>query len=543
MLLIDKLIKNLKSEFPEIKEENLQFPSEFGDICCNICFSEARKKKTNPIKLAEETIKKLKLPKEFEKVEARNGYLNFFLNYKEIFDYILNQKIKKKGKEKIMIEFSNPNPCKAMHLGHARTTFLGDSVSRILNILGYNIIRANYYNDLGKQVAKEIVAFEKYGLKNKGKIDHKLAELYAKLHNEKNQEEINEKAQEILKDLETKGKYKSIWKKIVNSALKGFNETYNKLRIKFDVVFFESNFREKGKQITKKLLDKGFGFEDKGAIITDLEKYGIPNIVVLKKDCTGLYITADLALSIHKFEKYKLSKSIWVVGSDQKTYFRQLFKILELLNYKWYKNCIHMDYNLVNLKGKKMSSRAGKYILLDDLVNDLIKRGEKEVKKRGEKDQKKIKKIANKIGVGALKYEILKVERNKTIDFDPDKAISFEGNTGPYLQYMAVRCNSILRKIRKIKKEKIKEINEFEKLLLRKFLEFQIVVEKSGTQFKPNLICNYAYELATLFSKFYENCKVIGSENEGFRINLVRKTKEILETCLNLLGIEVPEKM
>ena len=545
MRLIEKLIKKLKLEFPDIKEENFKFPSEFGDISCNICFVEAKKRKLNPIELSKEIQKKIKLPKEFEKVESVKGYLNFYLDYKKIFNKILKEKRKKtKKREKIMVEFSHPNPCKAMHIGNTRTTFLGDSISEILIFLGHNIIRANYYNDLGKQVAKEIIALEKYGLKKKGKIDHELAEIYTKLHQEKNQEQIDEKAQQILNDLETKQKYKELWRKVVDYSIKGFSESYKKLGVKFDVVFFESKFREGGKKIGRELLDRGIGFKEEGAIVVDLEKYNLPNAVVLKKDGSGLYITSDLALTIHKFEKFNLSKSIWVVGNDQDTYFKQLFKIFELLGYKWYRDCVHMNYNLINFKGKRMSSRAGKYILVDDLVEELIRHAEKEVKERNRNlPENQVKEIAEKIGIGALKYEILKVDRNKVIDFEPERAIAFEGNTGPYLQYMVVRCNSILRKAEKSRKRVVGEINEFEKNLLRKFLEFPIVVEKSGVQLKPNLICNYTYELATEFSKFYENCKVIGDKHEGFRLELVKKTKEILENCLNLLRIEVPERM
>jgi len=542
MEFVGKLIEALKLEFPKIKENNFIFPSEFCDIACNICFSEAKNRNLSPQQLAEEIAGKIKLPKEFEKVEAAKGYLNFYLNYSEISERILKSKIEKIYKGNVMVEFSQPNPCKAMHLGHARTTFLGDSISKILEFLGYKVIRANYYNDLGKQVAKEILAYKKYGLKREKKIDHELAEIYARLHSEKN-EEIEREAQKILYSLENENKYREIWKEIVTSAVKGFEETYKKLNIKFDVNFFESEFREKGKKIANILVEKGIAHREGNAIIADLEKHGLPNIVVVREDGTGLYITSDLALTIYKFEKFNLEKSIWVVGAEQNTYFKQLFKILELLGCEWYNKCKHVGYGVITFKGSKMSSRAGKYILLDDLIDELIERAKEEVRKRGEENEKKISEIAKKIAVGALKYEILKVERNKTIDFNPERAILFEGNTGPYLQYSVVRCNSILKKYKGSVDYKASKINEFEKALLRKFLEFLEVVREGASQLKPNLICNYAYELATIFSKFYENCKVLGSENESFRVALVMKTKEILEKCLDLLGIEVPEKM
>ncbi len=546
MLLIKKLVKELKKEFPEIKEENFQFPGRFGDISCNICFIKGTKIGKNPREIASEEIKKIELPEEFEKVEEKNGYLNFYFNYKKIGENILKKfKNKPKTKKRIMVEFSNPNPCKAMHIGHARTTFLGDSIARILKFQGNKIIKANYYNDLGKQVAKMILAMQKYKLKNRKKVDHELADIYAKLHKEVGKETLNKKSQEILYELENKtGKFKSEWKFVVKNAINSFEETYKILGIKFDVYFYENKFKEEGKKIALKLLKKGFAFEHDGSVVINLEKYSLSNTILIRSDNTTLYLTPDLALTLYKFKKFNLDSSIWVVGSEQNLHFKQLFKILEILGYNWAKNCKHMNYGIVTLQGSKMSSRSGEYILLDDLVDELIRKGVKEVKKRNpDLSEEKINRIAEKIGVGALKYDILKVDRNKNVDFNPDKAIKFEGNTGPYIQYTVVRCNSILRKSFKKRKIEIRGINAYEKELLKKFLEFSEVVEKSRENMKVNLICNYAFELSTIFSRFYENSKVIGSKEESFRIELVKKTKEELESCLNLLGIEVPDKM
>jgi arginyl-tRNA synthetase len=330
----------------------------------------------------------------------------------------------------------------------------------------------------------------------------------------------------------------------VQNAIKGFEETYKNLGIKFDVCLYENEFKNEGKKIAGELLNKGFGFEHDGSVVIDLEKYGLPNTVLVRSDKTSLYLTSDLALTVYKFKKFKLNESIWVVGSEQNLHFKQLFKILEILGYKWATNCKHMNYGIVTLHGSKMSSRSGEYILLDDLVDEIIEKGIEEVNKRNSGlSEDKIKEISKKIGIGALKYDILKVDRNKNVDFNPSKAIKFEGDTGPYLQYTIVRCNSILRNINKKRKIEIKEINNYEKELLKKFLEFSEVIERSNENMRPNLICNYAFELATSFSKFYENCKVIGDKEEGFRLGLVKKTKEVLEICLGLLGIEVPDKM
>lgn len=554
--IIKKLAKELKTEFPDIKEENFQFPGKFGDISCNICFIEAKKKGINPSKLALDKFKKVLniLPVDFVNfVSVDGGYINFKFNYPELSKLIFKEEFKKSGKkEKIMVEFSNPNPCKAMHIGNSRSTFIGDSLSRILKYCGNDVIKANYYNDLGKQVAKTVLAVDKYGLKKNKKIDHELAEIYAKLHAEGSKEELDNTSQKILYELENKtGKFRNEWKEVVKMATEGFEETYKNSKIEFDVYFYESDFKEEGKKLSQKLLKQGYAFENEGAIVINLEKEDptIPNTILIRSDKTGVYLTSDISLTIHKFKKFKLDKSIWVVGADQNNHFRQLFKILKLLGCKWTKNCEHVNYGLITLKGSKMSSRSGEFILIDDLIEEINEKARKEVRKRNpDLDEEQILKITKKIGLGALKYDILKIERNKNVDFNPDKAIQFEGNTGPYIQYMAVRCNSILKNVktnvRRVKKdEKITQVNEYEKELMKKFLEFEEVLNRTARQLKPNLLCNYAFELATAFSKFYENCKVIGSYEENFRLKLVEKTKEILEICLNLLGIEVPEKM
>ena len=554
--IIKKLAKELKTEFPNIKEENFQFPGKFGDISCNICFIEAKKKGINPSKLALDKFKKVLniLPVDFVNfVSVDGGYINFKFNYPELSKLIFKEEFKKSGKkEKIMVEFSNPNPCKAMHIGNSRSTFIGDSLSRILKYCGNDVIKANYYNDLGKQVAKTVLAVDKYGLKKNKKIDHELAEIYAKLHAEGSKEELDNTSQKILYELENKtGKFRNEWKEVVKMATEGFEETYKNSKIEFDVYFYESDFKEEGKKLSQKLLKQGYAFENEGAIVINLEKEDptIPNTILIRSDKTGVYLTSDISLTIHKFKKFKLDKSIWVVGADQNNHFRQLFKILKLLGCKWTKNCEHVNYGLITLKGSKMSSRSGEFILIDDLIEEINEKARKEVRKRNpDLDEEQILKITKKIGLGALKYDILKIERNKNVDFNPDKAIQFEGNTGPYIQYMAVRCNSILKNVktnvRRVKKdEKITQVNEYEKELMKKFLEFEEVLNRTARQLKPNLLCNYAFELATAFSKFYENCKVIGSYEENFRLKLVKKTKKILEICLNLLGIEVPEKM
>jgi len=564
--MLSKIIENLSSCMkeiaPEVSKENFQFPGKFGDISCNIAFASAKKIGKNPIAYSEELSKQIEsnLPTFIEKVDSKGGYLNFFIDYSQLFELILkDEEIPKTGK-KILIEFSNPNPCKAMHIGHARTTLLGDSISEILRFRGNEAIRANYYNDLGKQFAKAVFAVKTYGLNPDKKPDHALADIYVQLHKDiKEHPEYEKEIQDILNRLERNDHaLNELRQRVLDGAMKGFMQTYKKLSVNFDINFFESNYREDGKNIAREIEKKGFAFySDEGTLVANLEKSGLPNTVLLRSDGTGLYITSDLSLAISRFEKYKLDECVWVVGADQNLYFQQLFKIFELLGYPFAKKCFHMSYGMVTLQGSKMSSRAGEFILLDELMDEVIDRAKEEVRKRHEDiDEKEVEKIASMIGIGALKYEILKVDRNRNVDFNPGKALQFEGNTGPYVQYMTVRCGAILKKAPGKPQpdcncgDKCAELDfssynptDHEKNLLRKFMEFSIATQKSAEQLKPNTICNYAFELATIFSQFYENCKVIGTDEEPYRLLLVQKTKETLEKCLGLLRIEVPERM
>ncbi|MGC9310206.1 MAG: arginine--tRNA ligase [Candidatus Aenigmatarchaeota archaeon] len=557
--LIDSLISALQEDIPEIRRENFKFPGNFEDvdISCNISFVLAKKQGRDPFEVSAEISDKIVsklpdtfLPLVFHKEGKQSPYLNFYLDYSKLFEGIVRKSGPKTASKTVLVEFSNPNPCKAMHIGNARTTVLGDSISEILGFCGRNVIRANYYNDLGKQFAKVVFAVRKYGVGGEGKFDHILAKIYVRLHEDmKAHPEWEGEIQALLNRLEANDPALEEERKFVlEGVVKAFGGTYERLGIDFDVYFYESKFREKGKEIAKLLEKKGHAFySDEGTLVAGLEKSGLPNIVLLRSDGTGLYITADLALAIHRFEEFGLDECVWVVGSEQNLYFKQLFKVLELLGCPFADRCTHMSYGMVTLEGSKMSSRSGEFILLDEMIDEIIERAKGEVLQRHpDMPEDEVSALGEKIGVGALKYDLLKVDRFKNVDFNPQKAVQFEGNTGPYIQYMVVRCRAILRKAGGQKREAADRNynpNDHEKALLRKFIEFGAVAERAAGELKPSLVCNYAFELATVFSRFYENCKVIGSEEESFRLRLVEKTKEMLETCLGLLRIEAPEVM
>jgi arginyl-tRNA synthetase len=558
--LLEKVVKEVDLE------KSLEIPPqpEFGDLASNICFSLAKKLKKPPQKIAEELSSKIKIPKDsmISKVEAKAGYINFFFDFRKVSKLILKKILTEKEKfgrsnlgkrRKVMVEFSQPNPVHPMHIGHSRSTFLGDSLANN-DSLGYRVIRANYMNDTGLQVAKLVTAYLLWakGKKPEGKPDMWLWKFYVKFHEEGEENpELEEKARETLRkfEIEHDRKITKVWNTVVKWCIEGFKETYRNLGIEFDVYLFENRFRNRGKKLVKEAIKKGVAFKSEdGAIVADLEKHGLPNCVILRSDGTGLYATSDLGMTVYKFNKYKLHESIWVVASAQNLYFKQLFKILELLGYPWVDRCRHFSFDLIHLPEGKMSSRKGRAVMIDEVITKLTETVLEEVEKKNPKLSKKEKlRIAKKVAIGAFKYNILKVEPHKTITFDWKRMLSLEGNTGPYLQYAHVRAERILQKAGRWKKNySSEELKDQEKILIKKLAQFPKIVEQAGKDMRPHYICNYAHDLAEAFSDFYHACPVLKAETEelkNFRLTLVNAVKITLKNCLSLLGIETPKRM
>jgi len=557
-----KIVEILRNVGYEISEKEIEEPPkrEFGDYSFP-CFNLAKKLNVNPIELAREITRKIPVDRYpfLLKVEAINGYVNFFIYWEKMASEILSETLSMKkleigNKEKVMIEFSQPNPVHSMHIGHARGTFIGDALSRIFEFSNFNVIKANLMNDTGLQVAKLVTAYLLWynGKRPDKKPDYWLWEIYVKFHEEaKKDPNLEEKAREILRkyEIEKDKEIIKVWNRVVNWCVKGFKGTYKKLKIKFDVWFYEHDFREAGKNIVYQALAKNVAFKSEdGTIVAKLEDYGLPNCVILRSDGTGLYFTSDLGLTVHKFEKFKLDKSIWVVSSQQSLYFKQLFRFLELFGYEWAKNCYHCAFEHVNLPEGKMSSREGRAVLLDEVISMLEKKAKEEVEKRNpKKSKRKIASVARKIAIGALKYSILKIQPEDQIIFEWERMLKLEGNTGPYIQYACTRCKGILKKVKKIKRNLTpKRLTEEEALLIKKIGEFPYLIQKIVKEMKPYYLANYLYELSTIFNNFYEKVPVVKEEDEevrNFRLTLVEAVEKTLKIGLSLLGIEVPEFM
>lgn len=550
-----EIIAKLVAKQVDLKKEDvenlIEIPpdSKLGDFSFP-CFSLARVLKKSPQQIASELASKIKPEKEIEKIQAAGAYINFFIDKKYLATSVL--KIDKKFgrssiKEKVMVEYETPNTNKPLHVGHLRNSSIGMSVSNILEFLGNKVIRADLFNDRGVHICKSMYALEFLSKKKAPdeKSDHFVGDLYV-LFNKKAREnpELEKKALGMLQKWEA-GDKKTLasWKKIDKWATEGIKETDRVFGNKFDVYFRESDFYKKAKPVIDKAVAKGFVKEKEEGFVADLEPE-LPNKVILRKDGTSIYITNDLALVPHKFEKYKIDKSFWVVGNEQDLYFKQLFKIFEKIGYPWVKNCRHISYGMVNLPEGKMKSREGKVVDADDLIQETSKLAREELEKRYKLSKSELDRRSLKIALAAIKYTLIKIDSSKDMTFDPNEAISFEGDTGPYLQYSYARASSILKKAGKKKgKIQIKSIEPAEFELIKKLLAFPGIVQQAYSHLSPHLISNYSFQLAQSFNEFYHACPVIKSEQEAFRLELVKKFRIVIKASLNLLGIDVLEEM
>jgi len=565
-MLRDEVLKVLKNVVKGIDlEKTLETPPDpkFGDLASNVCFSLSKKLKKAPHVIAEEIIKEIKIPKgsSITKVEAKAGYINFFFDYSRIAKLSLKKILKEKNsygasktgkKKRIMVEFAHPNTHKGFHIGHLRNICIGESVSRILEFTGHKVVRTNYQGDIGPHVAKCLWGFinlheRKAPKKNKGDW---LGEVYAEAARKFNEnDKVKQEVMEINKKLYARDKeYLKLWRMTRKWSLDDFDEIYKELGTKFDKLYFEAEVEKRAIEISKKLLKKGIAKLSEGAIIIDLSKHDLGIYVLLTKEGNPLYESKDLALAEQQFSDFKINKCIHVVGAEQKFYFQQLFKVFELIGSPGAGKSQHLVYELVTLKKGKMSSRLGTIVLYNQLKDEMLKKTLKEIETRNPKISKKKKlDLAKKIGLGALKYGMLRISFDKLLVFDMEEALQLEGNTGPYLQYAHTRCDGILKKAKKWKQNFENEnlLNE-EKKIIKKLIEFPDLVGQTLKDLKPHYICNYAYDLANIFSEFYHACPVLKAETKklrGFRLTLVKATKITLKNSLSLLGIDTPEKM
>jgi len=531
---------------------------EMGDLAFP-CFELAKKRKSNPAGLASDIALKLRPTGVLGKIAAMGPYVNFYADWERLGELVLKQALKEnekygsssRQKKKIMVEFAHPNTHKTFHIGHLRNITLGESLSRILDFAGNDVIRANYQGDIGPHVARCLWGILHLGLKepkeNKGKW---LGDIYAAMGKKAADPKVDAGIRQINRDLYAgKPDILKLWQKTRKWSLDYFDGIYKDFGVRFDRLYFESEVEKPGVKLAKKLLDEKTAKLSDGAIIMDLEEYGLGIFVLLSQDGTPLYSIKDFILADLQEKEFKPDRIVHIVGSEQDLYFRQLFKSLETVNPDVARKEHHLSYSLVNLESGKMSSREGNVILYEDLRERLLGVAGKLTKKKNPKLKKKeMEAIAGIVAMGALRYEMIKVSPEKTIVFDWVRALSFEGNNAPYLQYTHARCCSISRK------SGLEEISNFdanvlledrEIKLIKKVSEFPEIVEKSAKEMRPHYIATYAYELCDAFNEFYQFVPVINSEERlrKARLALVSAVRITLRNALRLLGIEAPESM
>ncbi|MCX6803970.1 MAG: arginine--tRNA ligase [Candidatus Diapherotrites archaeon] len=543
-------------------------PQGMGDYAFP-CFIFAKEKKKSPVELAKEIAGKIKADF-FEKVEAKGPYVNFFIakenlstqTLKSIFNGELFKT--KLGEGKVMVEYSSPNTNKPLHVGHLRNNTLGLAIANLLESTGHNVIKANLINDRGIHICKSMLAYKLFGkerdpIKEKVKPDHFVGEMYV-LFNTKLKEDptLEEKAQSMLKAWEKGDKeIIALWKKMNKWAISGMKETYNTFGTRFDEWFLESDLFKKGD--SKKIIEEGlkkkiFQKEDNGAISAILEPE-LPNKVLLRGDGTSLYATNDLALTQYKFDTFGLDKAIWVVANEQDLYFKQLFKIFEKLERKWAKNCHHLSYGYVSLLGGRMKSREGTVVDADDLINDVKKIALEEIQTRyPDLSKTKSEERALVIALAAIKFYLLKNDSKKDMIFEPEKSISFEGETGPYLQYTYARARSIMRKAKEegIGVEKLPKadfallIHEKEKELLTELSKYPQAISRAWEGLSLHPVCHLLLLISEKFNSFYHEVSVLKADNEKeklARVALVEATTIVLKKGFELIDIEAIEEM
>jgi len=529
-----------------------------GDFATNVAFLLARKRGISPLTAAEELKNKLRDNKLFEKVEvAQPGFVNFWISRKSVakeFQEIVGAKTKwgrpkVLKKELVIVEYSSPNVAKPMHVGHLRSTIIGDALANIYEFLGYKVIRWNYIGDWGTQFGKLTAAYKMWGNKKELEANpiQTMLKLYVRFHEEaKKEPSLEKKGQEEFRKLEECNREnKKLWEWFRRESLKDFNRLYKVLDVKFDITAGESFYEKDLKPLIERLEKSGVAQKSEGALIIPLDNMGLPPALIRKSDEASLYITRDIANLEYRLKKYKPAKILYVVANEQALHFSQLFAVAKIMGFTS-TEVQHIKFGMVlGSDGKKLSTREGKIIILDDLISEGVKLAYQEVQKKNPKLRALEKqKIATAVGIGAIKYNDLSQNRGGDITFNWEKMLSFIGNSAPYLQYTYARLRSVLKK-GKVGKFDAKLLSDAERYIILKLSQFPEAVKRGAESNLPNHLADYLYDLAQLANNYYEVNPILQSEPKvrAVRLNLIKAVAETLKNGLNLLGIQTLERM
>ncbi len=546
-------------------ENYLEIPPEtkMGDYAFP-CFKLAKTLKKAPPAIAMQIKEEIKTENTaIEKIEVVGGYLNIFINKKLLVENVLKEIDEQKDKygyskigegKTAVIEYSSPNVAKPFHIGHLRTTVIGGSLYKIYNALGYNTVGINYLGDWGLQFGKVMAGLElwknEYDLENDS--INSLLKIYVRFSEEEKQNaELTDMARTWFKKLEDGDQYTTkTWEWIRKISIENYNKTYKLLNSKFDSYNGEAYYNDKMDAVVKELEEKGLLKESQGAKIVDLEEYNMPPCIIITSAGTTIYATRDITAFIDRVNTYKFDKMVYVVGAEQKLHFEQFFKVLEKMGYGEYvKRAVHVPFGLVvDKNGEKIGSRKGNSVFLEDILNEAINKSKKIIEEKNPNLEDKDD-VARKVGVGAIIFNDLYNSRIKDEIFDWDTILNFQGETGPYMQYIYVRTKSLMEKanyVPDINKVNFGLLQEDEVIDMTKLLyDFSNTIILAGEKNEPSIIARYLINLAQKFSTFYNNNKIIGEDKElqEARLYLTYACGTVLKIGAGLLGMEMPNKM
>lgn len=562
------IAKNLEGLTEDEIKSMIEIPQDqsMGDYAFP-CFRIAKTMRKAPNLIAAELAAKLQGDKLFSEVSPVNAYVNMFVSREEMMKSTVSEVLEEMedfgksnigGNKKVIVEFSSPNIAKPFHIGHIRSTVIGNSLSKIYDALGYDVFKINHLGDYGTQFGKMICAYRRWG--NRDDVINSpiktLLSYYTKFHVEVEEHpELEDEARAIFTKLEQGNREEvELWQWFRDESLKEFQRVYNMLGIEFDSYNGESFYSDKMPRFEKELSDKGLLQESKGAQVVDLEEYKLGTALIKKSDGSSLYITRDIAAAVYRKETYDFYRNIYVVASQQNLHFQQLFKIIELMGYDWANQCVHVPFGLVRLEEGTMSTRHGRVVFLEDVLNGAIEKT-REIIEEKNPDIENLEEITSQVGIGAVVFNELSNNRIKDYTFKWDQILNFDGETGPYVQYTHARCASLLRKVGDETIAKAQEANNVDFALLAKLdsayeltkliYAFPGIVEQAGEKYEPSIITRHIIDIAQCFNKFYHDEHII-VEDEAEKVSkiaLVVATKRVIATGIGLLGMKAPERM
>lgn len=562
------IAKNLEGLTEDEIKSMIEIPQDqsMGDYAFP-CFRLAKTMRKAPNLIAAELAEKLQGEKLFSEVSPVNAYVNMFVSREEMMKSTVSEVLEEKenfgrsdigGNKKVIVEFSSPNIAKPFHIGHIRSTVIGNSLSKIYDALGYDVFKINHLGDYGTQFGKMICAYRRWG--NREHVINSpiktLLGYYTKFHVEVEEHpELEDEARAIFTKLEQGSKEEvELWQWFREESLKEFQRVYDMLGIEFDSYNGESFYSDKMPRFEKELSDKGLLQESKGAQVVDLEEYKLGTALIKKSDGSSLYITRDIAAAVYRKENYDFYKNIYVVATQQNLHFQQLFKILELMGYDWANQCVHVPFGMVRLEEGTMSTRHGRVVFLEDVLNGAIEKT-REIIEEKNPNIENLEEITSQVGIGAVVFNELSNNRIKDYTFKWDQILNFDGETGPYVQYTHARCASLLRKAGEDIVAKAQDPKNVDFALLAKsdsayeltklIYAFPGVVEQAGEKYEPSIITRHIIDIAQCFNKFYHDEHIIVDDEveKTSKIALVIATKRVIATGIGLLGMKAPERM